>query len=60
MTEKVITVIILPLVNALGYYLWDIAKSAYKQIKEEDVGNAGNYMMNTYKKPPPAEYNHHV
>jgi len=48
--------------NALGYYLWDIVKSAYKQIKEENenVQPAGNYMMNTYEKSPPAQYNHHV
>ena len=37
------------MLNALGYYLWDIVKSAYKQIKEENenVQPAGNYMMNT-------------
>jgi len=48
--------------NALGYYLWDIVKSAYKQIKEENenVQPAGNYQMNTYEKSPPAQYNHHV
>merc|ERR1711935_536442 len=36
----------------IGYYLWDIVKSAYKQIKEENenVHPAGNYMMNTYGK----------
>ena len=48
--------------NALGYYLWDIVKSAYKQIKEENenVQPAGNYMMNTYEKSPPGQYNHRV
>ena len=48
----VIYVIILAVLNALGYYLWDIVKSAYKQIKEENenVQPAGNYMMNTYGK----------
>jgi len=53
---------ILALANALGYYLWDIVKSAYKQIKEENenVQPAGNYQMNTYEKSPPAQYNHHV
>ena len=53
---------ILALANALCYYLWDIVKSAYKQIKEENenVQPAGNYMMNTYEKSPPAQYNHHV
>ena len=24
------------MVNAIGYYIWDIVKSAYKQIKEEN------------------------
>jgi len=58
----VIYAIILAVINALGYYLWDIVKSAYKQIKEENenVQPAGNYMMNTYEKSPPAQYNHHV
>ena len=58
----VIYVIILAVLNALGYYLWDIVKSAYKQIKEENenVQPAGNYMMNTYEKSPPAQYNHRV
>jgi len=53
---------ILALANALCYYLWDIVKSAYKQIKEENenVQPAGNYQMNTYEKSPPAQYNHHV
>ena len=56
------TITIFALANALGYYLWDIVKSAYKQIKEENenVQPAGNYMMNTYEKSPPAQYNHHV
>jgi len=56
------TVAIFALANALGYYLWDIVKSAYKQIKEENenVQPAGNYQMNTYEKSPPAQYNHHV
>ena len=46
----------------IGYYLWDIVKSAYKQIKEENenVHPAGNYMMNTYGKSPPPQYNDHV
>ena len=59
---SVIYAIILAVLNALGYYLWDIVKSAYKQIKEENenVQPAGNYMMNTYEKSPPAQYNHHV
>mgnify|MGYP001270024958 CR=1 FL=1 len=58
----VIYAIILAVLNALGYYLWDIVKSAYKQIKEENenVQPAGNYMMNTYEKSEPAQYNHHV
>jgi len=58
----IITAIILALVNALGYYLWEIVRSAYKQIKEENknVQPAGNYQMNTYEKSPPAQYNHHV
>ena len=53
---------ILALANALGYYLWAIVKSAYMQIKEENenVQPAGNYMMNTYEKSPPAQYNHRV
>merc|ERR1711971_1109713 len=57
-----IYVIILAVLNALGYYLWDIVKSAYKQIKEENenVQPAGIYMMNTYEKQksPSAQYNH--
>merc|ERR1719362_2339992 len=55
----VVYVIILAVINALGYYLWDIVKSAYKQIKEENenVQPAGNYMMNTYGKSPPAQDN---
>merc|ERR1711971_428495 len=58
----VIYAIILAVLNALGYYLWDIVKSAYKQIKEENenVQPAGNYMMNTYEKSSPAQYNHRV
>ena len=60
----VIYVIILAVLNALGYYFWDIVKSAYKQIKEENenVQPAGNYRMNTYEKSktPSAQYNHHV
>ena len=60
----VIYAIILAVLNALGYYLWDIVKSAYKQIKEENenVQPAGNYRMNTYEKSktPSAQYNHHV
>merc|ERR1711971_1325100 len=58
----VIYAIILAVLNALGYYLWDIVKSAYKQIKEENenVQPAGNYRMNTYEKSPPAQYNHRV
>merc|ERR1711971_1214632 len=58
----VIYAIILAVLNALGYYLWDIVKSAYKQIKEENenVQPAGNYRMNTYEKSPPAQYNHYV
>ena len=58
----VIYAIILAVLNALGYYLWDIVKSAYKQIKEENenIQPAGNYMMNTYGKSEPPQYNHHV
>ena len=60
--QGVIYVIILAVLNALGYYLWDIVKSAYKQIKQENdnVQPAGSYKMNTYEKSPPAQYNHHV
>jgi len=58
----VIYAIFLAVLNALGYYLWDIVKSAYKQIKEENenVQPAGNYRMNTYEKSSPAQYNHRV
>jgi len=49
----------LSVANALGYYLWDIVKSAYKQIKEENRTNqhAVPYQMttrNTYEQKPPA------
>jgi len=49
----------LSVANALGYYLWDIVKSAYKQIKEENETNqhAIPYHMttrNTYEQKPPA------
>ena len=56
------TITIFALANAIGYYLWDIVKSAYKQIKEENenIHPAGNYMMNTYGKSEPPQYNHHV
>ena len=56
------TIAIFALANALGYYIWDIVKSAYKQIKEENENAqpAGNYTMNTYEKSEPAQYNHHV
>ena len=58
----IFTAAIFALANALGYYFWDIVKSAYKQIKEENenVQPAGNYMMNTYGKSPPQQYNDHV
>ena len=60
--EGVTYIIIFAVLNALGYYFWDIVKSAYKQIKEENenVQPAGNYMMNTYEKSSPAQYNHRV
>ena len=32
----IISIVLLALVNAPGYYIWDIVKSAYKQIKEEN------------------------
>merc|ERR1712156_906115 len=35
----VIYAISLSIANALGYYIWDIVKSAYKQIKEENRTN---------------------
>ena len=35
MIEIMIYAIILALINAIGYYIWEIVKSAYKQIKEE-------------------------
>ena len=56
------TIAIFALANALGYYIWDIVKSAYKQIKEENENAqpAGNYTMNTYEKSEPAQYNHNV
>jgi len=56
----VIYAIILALFNALGYYVWDIVKSAYKQIKNENENNQshGNYAMQSYEKPPPYNYNY--
>ena len=36
----VIYALLLALANALGYYFWDIVKSAYKQIKEENENSA--------------------
>lgn len=55
----VVWAVVLTLANALGYYLWDIVKSAYKQIKEENETNqhAVPYQMttrNTYEQKPPA------
>ena len=55
----VIGAIILAVVNALGYYFWDIVKSAYKQIKDEnEQPQPTGYMMTNYEKAPPA-YHHH-
>lgn len=55
----VIYSIALAIANALAYYIWDIVKSAYKQIKEENRTNqhAIPYEMtsrNTYEQKPPA------
>ena len=49
----------LAIANALAYYIWDIVKSAYRQIKEENQMNqhAIPYEMtsrNTYEQKPPA------
>ena len=49
----------LAIANALAYYIWDIVKSAYKQIKEENQMNqhAIPYEMtsrNTYEQKPQA------
>lgn len=58
-TGLVVMVVILAIFNALGYYIWDIVKSAYKQIKEENRSNQHAYEMsarNTYEQKPPAYY----
>jgi len=55
----IILAVILAISNALGYYIWDIVKSAYKQIKEENRTNQHAYEMtarNTYEQKPPAYY----
>ena len=49
----------LSIANAIGYYIWDIVKSAYKQIKEENRTNQhaipyAMTTMNTYEQKPPA------
>ena len=56
----IIYVVALALFNALGYYVWDIVKSAYKQIKNENENNQshGNYAMQSYEKPPPYNYSY--
>ena len=55
----IVTSIGLGLVNALAYYVWDIFKSAYKEIKEENlqVFQSAPYEMTsrtTYEHKPPA------
>jgi len=43
--------------NGLGYYIWDIVKSAYKQIKEENQANQHAipcWMMNNHDQKPPS------
>jgi uncharacterized membrane protein SpoIIM required for sporulation len=55
----VVWIIGLSIANAMGYYIWDIVKSAYKQIKEENRTNQHAYEMtarNTYEQKPPAYY----
>jgi len=55
----IILAVVLAISNALGYYIWDIVKSAYKQIKEENRTNQHAYEMtarNTYEQKPPAYY----
>lgn len=55
----IILAVILAVSNALLYYIWDIVKSAYKQIKEENRTNQHAYEMtarNTYEQKPPAYY----
>lgn len=57
--HMLILVVVLAISNALGYYIWDIVKSAYKQIKEENRTNQHAYEMtarNTYEQKPPAYY----
>ena len=49
-------------INAIFYYIWDVVKSAYKQIKDENIANSypDAYPMNvvTYQKPTtPLMYN---
>ena len=55
----VVTSIGLALANALGYYVWDIVKSAYKEVQEENhqVFQSAPYEMTsrtTYEQKPPA------
>jgi len=38
-TVMAVSTVIIGLANALGYYIWDIVRSAYKQIKEENQTN---------------------
>ena len=51
----IILLIIYSVINAINYWIWDVVKSAYKQIKDENTANSypDAYPMNvvTYQKP---------
>ena len=51
----IIFFIIYSVINGINYWIWDVVKSAYKQIKDENTANSypDAYPMNvvTYQKP---------
>ena len=60
----IISAIIYGLVSAFSFYIWDVVKSAYKQIKEENESNQLAYpnqmpMKTTLEQTPP-KYNNQV
>ena len=53
--SMIIFFIIYSVINGINYWIWDVVKSAYKQIKDENTANSypDAYPMNvvTYQKP---------